>query len=110
MHFPLCHIDCLDIRFGEGYVELLAFFRHNQQRRFAGAELNIFDVADLAAMIEYGATDQIADERPSRVELCAFCARKLQLRSDQKLCVRHRIDAYEFQNQQAFMRPQAFDL
>jgi hypothetical protein len=42
--------------------------------------------------------------------LRALTARNLQFASDQRLRVVHRIDACELQNQQAFVRPEFFDL
>ena len=60
-----------------GYRTFLpaAASQHDQQRRFARSELNIFNAADIASLIEHHATDQIADVIPARFQLAhARCA------------------------------------
>ena len=52
-HLPLRYVYTFQIRFGERHVDLLArAVCQNQQRRFAGSELNVFDAPDFTAVIE----------------------------------------------------------
>src|SRR5579864_7147662 len=83
---------------------------HNQQRRFAGSELHIFNPPDLVSVIEDRAPNQVADVIPTALQFRALSPWHLQLRPDQRPSIRHRIDANELQNQQALMRPEAFNL
>src|SRR3954470_17203060 len=109
-HFLASQIHGFQIRLSERHIELLATrARHNQQRRFAGPELHVLDLSDLAISVENRASDEIADVIPPLLKPRALNSRNLQLRSDQRLSVRHRIDARKLQNQQALVRPQAFN-
>ena len=107
-HLMLRDVYAFQIRFGERYFELFACACNNQQRSFAGSELNVFDAADFTTVIQNRAADQVAYIRPALFQLRALGDRNLQFRSDQKLGVRHRIDAAKLQNQQALVRPDIF--
>jgi hypothetical protein len=116
----MLQIQLLQVRFGEGdfvgqlrsmlplFTPLL-FTSNYQQRRFSGAELHVFNLADFALAIEHRATDQIAQVRPARLQLGAFAARKLKFGADQRLGIGNRLDALKLQHKKTLMRPEILD-
>ncbi len=64
-------IQLLQKCFGEGdliwQLRLFLFISNHQQRSFSGAELHVFDLADLALAVEHRATDQVAQVCPARL-------------------------------------------
>ena len=87
----------------------LLLIANYQQRRFSRSKLYVFNLADLALAIEHGATDQVAQVRPARLQLGAFTARKLKFGAHQRLSIGNRLDALKLQNQKTLMRPQILD-
>jgi hypothetical protein len=82
-HLPLRYIYAFQIGLGEGHIKPFSRAGYDEQRSFAGPELNVFDAADFMTMIDDYTADQIADVRPAPLQLRAFGTRDLQLRSDQ---------------------------
>src|SRR5271165_3381258 len=94
---------------GVGNLVSFASRADNQQRRFARAKLNVFNLANLKTRVEHHAADQIADVIPSRFKLRPFLAGNLQLAADQSFPLGDRIHSRELQNQQLFVRPKFFN-
>jgi hypothetical protein len=91
-------------------LKLLRAGFHQQQRGFPGAELHILNSAKLAVAIENCAAYQIADIRPTRLQLRPLISRNLQLAMQQSFRVRDRITTGKLQNQVTLMRPKFLDL
>src|SRR5208283_1095617 len=91
VYLPSRCLHTLQVRFHEWHIELLPRpIGNHQQRSFTGPELHVFNAADLAAVIENGATNEVADVRPAWLKLRALLARDLQFSSYQDFRVGNR--------------------
>jgi len=96
---------CLGVR------NLIFFFSaaQDQQWRFTGAKLYIFDLADLTLAIEEHATDQIADVSRTPLKRGPLAARHLHFAAYESFGVGNRIDAAKLKNQPSLVWPEFFD-
>ena len=101
---------CLGVRNLAVLTSLFALCTDDQQRRFARAKLNVFNLPDLATRVEHHAAYQVAYVIPSWIKLRPLTAGNLQFAADQSLGIGDRIDARKLQNQVALVRPEFFDL
>jgi len=109
VYLPVLEVHAFQIRFGVGNLVAPASRADNQQRRFARAKLNFFNLANLAACIKYRAADQVAYVIPSCFELCPLTLRNLQFAAYQNLGIGDRINSRELQNQVTLVRPELFN-
>src|SRR5208282_5600484 len=106
-------IQLLQIRLGKGNLvrklRCPLFIPNYQQWRFSGAELHVFNLANLALAIEHCATDQVAQIRPAGLQLGALTARKLKFGADQRFGIGNRLNSLKLQHQKTLMRPKILD-
>src|ERR1700730_11617237 len=70
---------CLSVRNLAALTSLFALCTDDQQRRFARAKLNIFNLPDLATRVEHHAAYQVAYVIPSWIKLRPLTEGNLQL-------------------------------